>query len=164
VIAGQDIGIADIFPPTIHLRAGVPADAARCAAIFDAWVDTTEWMPRLHPPGSVARFHREHLFKTCRVFVAEAHGRGIAGYLALDGEGFVAALYLAEWARGRGVGARLIAEAKATRPEGLTLHVFAANEGARRFYAREGFVETGGTDGENDEGLPDLFLEWRAFR
>ena len=27
------------------------------------------------------------------------------------------------------------------------LWTFVANEGARRFYAREGFVEAGGTDG-----------------
>ncbi len=143
----------------------MPADADGCALIFNAWLDATDWMPRRHPPGAVARFHREHLFKTCRIIVADdPEGRGLAGYLALDGEGFVAALYLADWARGRGLGARLLAEAKTARPEGLRLHVFAANEGARRFYAREGFVETGGTDGENEEGLPDLFLEWRAFR
>ncbi len=34
------------------------------------------------------------------------------------------------------------------------------NEGARRFYARHGFVVAGGTEGENEEGAPDLLLRW----
>ena len=35
------------------------------------------------------------------------------------------------------------------------------NEGARRFYGREGFVEVGGTPGDNEEGLPDVLLAWK---
>ena len=54
-----------------------------------------------------------------------------------------------------------MAAAKARRPEGLTLWTFVANEGARRFYAREGFVEVGRTEGENEEGLPDVLLAWK---
>ena len=51
--------------------------------------------------------------------------------------------------------------AKAERPEGLTLWAFVANEGALRFYAREGFVEVARTDGDNEEGLPDVMLRWK---
>jgi hypothetical protein len=36
-----------------------------------------------------------------------------------------------------------------------------ANEGARRFYARQGFVEIGRSEGENEEGLPDVLFRWR---
>jgi hypothetical protein len=35
------------------------------------------------------------------------------------------------------------------------------NDGARRFYAREGFVETTMTDADNEERCPDVLLEWR---
>jgi hypothetical protein len=42
------------------------------------------------------------------------------------------------------------------------LWTFVANAGARRFYAREGFVEARRTEGENEEGLPDVLLTWRA--
>jgi GNAT superfamily N-acetyltransferase len=73
----------------------------------------------------------------------------------------VGGLYLAPEARGRGVGRALVAAAKARRPEGLTLWTFVANEGARRFYAREGFVEVGRTEGENEEGLADVLLAWK---
>ena len=147
----------------MRLRPGGPGDAEACAAILNDWIDAADWVPRVHPPAEVTRFHRVHVFAVCEVTVAEMDGR-VAGYLAVDAEGFVAALYVAAWARGQGVGARLVAAAKAARPGGLALFALAANAGARRFYAREGFVETGGTAGENDEGLPDVRLEWRAGR
>ena len=129
--------------------------------INNAWIDATDWMPRIHPAREVARFYREHVFATCRVLVAERAG-SVAGFLAVDGEGFVAALFVATEARAQGVGAGLIEAAKARRPEGLSLWTFAANAGARRFYARHGFAEVGGTHGENEEGLPDVMLVWRA--
>ena len=144
-----------------QIRAGVAADAAACAAINAAWVAATEWMPRLHTPEDMARFYRDHVFATCRVLVAEAAG-GIEGFLAVDGEGLVAAFFVAEAARGRGVGSALLREAKAMRPEGLSLWTFEANAGARRFYARHGFVAAGGTGGDNEEGLADVMLTWRA--
>ena len=142
------------------LRPARPEDAAACAAVFNDWVDATPWMPRVHPRDDVQRFYREHVMATCEVTVAEMEGV-VRGFLALDSEGFVAGFYLAPEARGRGVGAALMAGAKARRPERLLLWTFVANEGARRFYAREGFVEVARTDGENEEGLPDVMLEWR---
>ena len=145
----------------VEIRTGVEADAPACAAIFDAWLDATDWMPRVHPPEDVARHCREHVFATCRVLVAGRDGAA-AGFLAVDGEGFVAALFVAAGARGRGVGAALVDAAKALRPEGLTLWTFAVNSGARRFYARHGFVEAGGTAGDNEEGLPEVRLAWRG--
>jgi len=152
--------VTAMLPPVL-VRAGVAADAAACAAINDAWIEATDWMPRIHSPDDVARHYREHVFATCRVLVAERAG-AVAGFLAVDGEGFVAALFVAGPARGQGVGAALVEAAKARRPEGLALWTFAANAGARRFYARMGFVEAGGTEGENDEGLRDVMLVWRA--
>lgn len=144
----------------LRFRPAVPADAAACAAVFNNWVDATDWMPRVHPPEDVERHYREHVLAVCEVTVAEVDGR-IAGFLALDCEGLVGGLYLAPAARGRGVGSRLLEAAKARRPEGLALWTFAANAGARRFYRRHGFVEAGATDGENEERLPDLLLAWK---
>lgn len=143
------------------LRPARSEDAAACAAIFNAWVDATDWMPRVHPPEDVERHYREHVMTTCRVTVAEMGG-AVAGFVAVDGEGYVGGLYLAPEARGRGIGAALLAAAKAARPEGLMLWAFVANTPARRFYAREGFVEAGATAGENEEGLPDVLMTWRA--
>jgi GNAT superfamily N-acetyltransferase len=144
----------------VTLRAGTEADAEGCAGVFNDWVDATAWMPRVHAPEAVVRHYREHVLATCEVTVAEAGG-AVAGFLALDVEGWVAGLYLAPAVRGRGVGAALLDRAKAQRSGGLTLWTFVANEGARRFYARQGFVEVGRSEGENEEGLPDLLFRWR---
>jgi len=148
---------SEAAPP---LRAARSEDAAACAAIFNAWVDATPWMPRVHPADDVERFYREHIMATCQVTVAEADGR-VLGFTAVDGEGLVASFYLAPEARGRGVGRALLDAAKAERPEGLMLWAFVANAGALRFYAREGFVEVARTDGDNEEGLPDVMLRWK---
>ena len=144
----------------VLLRPAAAGDAAACAAVFIDWVEATGWMPRVHSPEDVQRHYREHVLAVCEVTVAEIDGR-VAGFLALDVEGLVGGLYLAPEARGRGVGSRLVAAAKARRPEGLTLWTFVANEGARRFYARQGFVEVARTEGDNDEGLPDVLLAWK---
>lgn len=55
----------------------------------------------------------------------------------------------------------LVALAKERRPAGLGLWVFASNTGAVRFYERHGFAVVGGTDGDNEEGAPDLRMQWR---
>ena len=141
------------------LRPARREDAAACAAIFNAWVDATDWMPRVHDAEDVVRHYREHVFARCAVTVAERAGR-VVGFLALAEDGHVDGFYLAEAARGEGVGAALVAEAKRRRPAGLKLWTFVANAAARRFYAREGFVEVRRTDGDNEEGLPDVLLAW----
>ena len=145
------------------LRPARPGDAAACAAIFNAWVDATAWMPRVHDADDVVRHYREHVLAHCAVTVAE-RGGAVAGFLAVAGDGHVDALYLAPEARGQGVGAALLAEARARHPGGLTLWAFVANAGARRFYAREGFVEVRRTDGDNEEGLADVLLAWAGGR
>ncbi len=143
------------------LRPGGPSDATACAAIFDDWVDATDWMPRIHPAEHLVRHYREHVLAVCDTLVAERSGR-VAGFAAVDCEGLVAAFFVAADARRRGVGSTLLAAAQARWPEGLALWTFAANAGARRFYARHGFIEARATEGDNEEGLPDLYLTWRA--
>lgn len=50
--------------------------------------------------------------------------------------------------------------AKREFPEGLDRWTFAANAGARRFYERHGFVAIAVTDGDNEEGAPDVRYHW----
>jgi hypothetical protein len=45
-------------------------------------------------------------------------------------------------------------------PEGLQLWTFASNASAQRFYERHCFVETRRTDGDNEEGAPDILYAW----
>jgi GNAT superfamily N-acetyltransferase len=143
----------------ISLRPGTAEDAAACAAIFNAWVDAEPWVPRVHAEDAVVRHYREHVFAVDAVTVAERDG-AVLGFLALA-PGRVEQLYVAAAARGTGVGTALLDGAKAASPGGLTLWTFLANDRARRFYRRAGFVELRRTGGDNEEGLPDVLLGWR---
>lgn len=65
-------------------------------------------------------------------------GEEIVGFIGLDGR-YIAGLFVAQAYRGKGVGRRLLARAKAEN-SALTLQVYRQNAGAVRFYRREGFV------------------------
>jgi GNAT superfamily N-acetyltransferase len=62
---------------------------------------------------------------------------------------------------GQGIGARLLQLAKDHSSGGLWLYTFARNAGARRFYARQGFVEVA-YGFEPTWQLDDVRLEWVA--
>jgi GNAT superfamily N-acetyltransferase len=139
------------------IRPASPADAPTCAAIVNSWIDATPWMPRVHTPEDVAAFYRDCVLPARRVWTWNGPA---AGFLALDeAEGCVTALYLAPEARGRGVGRALLGAAQAGR-DALHLWTFEANHGARRFYEANGFHVEARTDGDNEEGLPDIRYGW----
>ena len=139
----------------IAVRHATGADAATCAAIVNDWIDATPWMPRVHTHEAVVAFYRNVVIGRREVLVA---GAPVDGFLALDEEAaLVTALYVAT--PGRGIGRALLDAARRGRAR-LELWTFVANEGARRFYAREGFREVRRTPGENEEGLPDILLRW----
>lgn len=142
----------------VILRPARAFDAAPCAAIIDAWIEETTWLPRHLDAATIARHLREEVFATQTVTIAERDGE-VAGFLALDRSGCVTSLYVATSDRRAGVGRRLLAEAK-TAMEALHLWVFAANHAARRFYLREGFHEGRRSAGDNIEGLPDVEYLW----
>ena len=61
---------------------------------------------------------------------------------------------------GQRIGHRLLRDAQ-KQETALELWTFQANEGAQRFYLREGFKEVERTDGQgNDEKLPDIRYRW----
>ena len=62
---------------------------------------------------------------------------------------------------GRGLGRILVDHAKQRSAGGLELWTFQVNAAARRFYARQGFVEVDWTDGAgNEEHEPDVRCRW----
>jgi len=93
-------------------------------------------------------------------------------WLALDGStieavlvlvpGWIEQLYVDPARTGQGIGSALVDHAKAVGTGELQLWTFAANTGAQRFYERHGFREVTRTDGDNEEGAPDIQYRWRV--
>jgi GNAT superfamily N-acetyltransferase len=142
------------------LRPARSTDAGRVGAILSQFIDATPWMPRLHSRAQDVAFAGRMIDKGW-VTVAEVTPEdAVCGFLALDA-GDVAALFVAAELRGSGIGSSLLGHAKA-ESAALSLWTFEANGGALRFYQRHGFRETARGDGTgNEEGLPDVRLEWR---
>ncbi|MEO0372576.1 MAG: GNAT family N-acetyltransferase [Pseudomonadota bacterium] len=138
------------------IRQAIAEDALACAAIHNDWIDATPWMPRVHAPQEVEAYYSVYLLAKTRAFVVSDP---IRAYLSLTADGFVSALYSAR--PGKGFGKALINHAKGLETA-LSLWTFQANTGARRFYEREGFRAMRQTDGDNEEGLPDILYRWVA--
>lgn len=142
----------------IFLRAATPLDAGAMGAILIGFERNTEWMPKTHSEAEAISF--------CGVMidrgwctVAEKSGK-LCGFMARD-DWEVCALYLAPEAQGQGIGRQLLETAKSQCSK-LELWTFQANQGAQRFYLREGFQEIERTDGHrNAEQLPDIRYLWQ---
>lgn len=91
-----------------------------------------------------------------RVWVEEG---SVAGFLSLVEGDHIGALFVAPACQGRGIGKKLLEDAKKGR-QLLTLAVYRENQGAERFYRREGFVPL---EERVDEatGHPELLMAWR---
>lgn len=142
---------------TPDIRRATPGDAPACVSILSDWIDETPWMPRLHSRASMVAFWRGRLAEA-EGWVAVRDG-AILGFVLRDGPALTA-LYLEPGVRRSGLGARLLEAAQAGQ-DMLDLWVFATNAPARAFYAKAGFTELRRTDGDNEEGLPDIALRWR---
>jgi len=146
----------------IDVRPAMPADMSRCAQILNDWIDETNWMPRIYSREDVERHYREEVWFERDTVVADCHGC-VNGYVTTDRKEFVTALYVKSGSRSEGIGKLLLQEAKQKLSPRIQLYTFQANTGAQAFYRREGFVEISRTDGDNEERLPDILLEWRAI-
>lgn len=143
-----------------RLDAARPGDAAAMGAILSDWIDATDWMPRRHTRDEDRAWCLE-LIAAGRVRLLRGPG-GVAGFAAREGEE-IPALYVAAAWRRQGLGRRLLDDAKALSPGRLSVWVFQANTGARRFYERAGFAAAELSDGgRNAERLPDVRLIWTA--
>jgi GNAT superfamily N-acetyltransferase len=137
-----------------------PADADQLADVFLASRrDALPYLPELHSDGDTHRWMREVVLARCAVWVAR-EGAAPVGFLALEGE-HVEHLYVAPAHQGRGIGSRLLDQAKAASPARLELYAFQRNAAARSFYERRGFRPVRFGDGStNEEHEPDVLYEW----
>ena len=139
------------------IRAAEVGDLAACAAIVNADIDARGFMPRMIGVEAVEALFVPGLLAE-RVLLVADRGGEVLGYLSSEPTGDVRGFYVRGDAQGRGVGRALMDGAKARFPAGLRLTVFEPNAGGRRFYAREGFVDTGRRS--EDDGVVVMHLEW----
>jgi GNAT superfamily N-acetyltransferase len=112
----------------------------------------------VHSDESVQEWFATVVMTTRDVWVVDIDHEVVA-LLVLEGD-WVDQLYVDPDWTGRGFGSRLIDAAKKQRPSGLDLWTFQSNAGARRFYERHGFAAVAMTDGDNEEGAPDVRYRW----
>ncbi len=148
---------ADVSAPQIRRPRAEEAHAV--ADLF--WAVRQENVPAIppmaHPQDDVRRWVRDHLFVEHEVWVADAGGE-LVGFMALGRPDWIEHLYVRADSTGHGLGSRLVELAKQELAGPIQLWTFQSNLGARRFYARHGFDEVEWTDGDNEEGAPDVRL------
>ena len=117
-------------------------------------------VPTIYPLQGVVDYITNVRLAKNSSYVLEQNGK-ILGWLDVA-YGWVNHLYVRRSETGKGIGRELLTYAKFKSPKGLQLWTFQVNDGARRFYAREGFQEVELTNGENcEEKQPDVRLEWK---
>jgi ribosomal protein S18 acetylase RimI-like enzyme len=151
---------ASIMPtPPITLRTATPADHDALRA-FDARLIAEASLPGATPDDFI-RFQRNFTDKALadtnpdsRLIAAVDAAGVVCGYIHLQpihdevldrAIGYVSIIAVSENAGGLGIGRSLMQAAEDWAREkkyaALTLDGFASNEGARRFYERQGFAE-----------------------
>ena len=116
--------------------------------------------PSVHPRDDVLDYFATVMLPHRDTWVA-VEGAHIVGLLVLE-PGWVDHPYLEPSRTGEGIGSQLLEHAKSVQPDGLDLWAFRSNTGARRFYERHGFVAVAFTEGDNEEGAPDVRYHWEG--
>jgi GNAT superfamily N-acetyltransferase len=114
----------------------------------------------VHEDDDVRNWIATLVIPKLETWLAEQEGE-LAGILVLS-DGWIEQLYVEPALTGQGIGSELLDFARQRQPVGLRLWTFQSNLGAQRFYERHGFVEAGRTDGDNEEGAPDILYVWRV--
>lgn len=144
----------------ITLRPARVLDAGRLGGMITQAVQDAPWKPVLHS-GADDIAHAGKMIERGWVTVADL-GRETAGFMALE-DGYIHSLFVSRDHRRNKIATTLLNAAKDAYST-LTLWTFEANTAARQLYTAQGFSEIGRTDGDNDEGLPDIRFQWRAER
>jgi ribosomal protein S18 acetylase RimI-like enzyme len=135
-------------------------DAAELTEIhIAARRDAMPYLPEVHTDAEIAAWFAGRLAATPDAFWIARDAHRVVGYLALHGT-HLDDLYVRPGHQGRGVGSALLERAKVLSPRRLELAAFQENTRARAFYEARGFREVRRTDGDNEEGLPDIHYEW----
>lgn len=166
--------------PAEFIRRALPHESNQLAELF--WrvreQNVESIPPSVHPLDDMRRWMRDVAFKAYDVWVAEAahaaaepaagslasgatRARALIGFMALRQPDWIEHLYVDREFTGRGLGTRFLDLARRELSGSrIQLWTFQSNTGARRFYERQGFAAAQWTDGENEEGAPDVRYQW----
>ena len=146
---------------TLTIRRAARDDAQEVGEVWLRSFASAYAFPAAHSDDDIRRWIRDELIPNHETWLAE-DDRGILGLLTRE-PGWVDQLYIDPVAQGEGIGRQMLELAMTLEPSGeLQLWTFQANDRARPFYARNGFVEVELTEGGgNEEGQPDVRLVWR---
>ncbi len=146
----------------VRLRPATQADAETITEILlTSRRRAMPYLRQLYTDAQARTWIEGHVLVECDVTVALLAER-VVGFIAVRA-GFLDHLYVTPDAQSRGVGSRLLAAAKAARPDGLRLYVFQRNTNACGFYEKHGFTLVALDDGtRNEEGEPDALYEWHG--
>ena len=135
--------------------------AEHTGQVMEIWLeasrDAHRFIPMEYWESTAPLVEREILPNAeTRVWVEEGK---VAGFLSLVEGDHIGALFVAPACQGRGFGNMLLEDAKKGR-QLLSLAVYRENQGAERFYRREGFLPL---EERVDEatGHPELLMAWR---
>ena len=157
------------LPPAVRVDSATcrRADSGDARAVADLLIRSRQaavgTIPAaVHPDAETHEWISTVVLPEREVWLTEDADRRALAVMVLDGS-WVDQLYVDPVAQGEGIGRRLLEHAQALDTTGeLQLWTFQANDRARRFYARNGFVEVELTDGAgNEERQPDVRLVWR---
>lgn len=112
----------------------------------------------MHADDEIVEWFCSDVMATSDVWLAVAE-TGVVGVMVLV-PGWLEQLYVHPDHTGRGIGAALLTKALEVTDGPVDLWTFESNVGARRFYERHGLVEVDRTDGDNEEGAPDIRYRW----
>jgi GNAT superfamily N-acetyltransferase len=139
------------------------ADSHEAREIADVWLrsrhaSVPDIPPPVHSDDDARLYFATVVLPTLEVWVVEADSAIVALMVLRDD--WIDHLYVdPDWI-GCGLGSQLLTLAKTLRPSALHLWTFESNTRARRFYERHGFVAVDRTDGDNEEGAPDIRYRW----
>lgn len=141
------------------------AEQGDAAAVAATWLRSRHASapaipPPVHTDAEVADWYATVVLPERETWVVGPPGE-VHALLVLE-PGWIDQLYVDPQLTSRGLGSRLVEVAKRAHPGGLDLWTFQANVGARRFYERHGFVVVAMTDGDNEEGVPDVRYHWSS--
>ncbi|MBM3226246.1 MAG: GNAT family N-acetyltransferase [Candidatus Tectomicrobia bacterium] len=146
----------------VQLRPLEANDISNVVALwYRAWHHT---FPDLHHPDPLSTWERRFRDDlACRGTVWVVEGcRGIVGFIVvMIQEHYLDQIFVDPAHQQQGIGAFLLAKAKALCPQSLTLHTLQRNTQASEFYERHGF--TAGWRGINKiNGLPNVEYRWQS--